>query len=117
MDPVTLIAAIGGTGVLSGAGAAGVTAVVGGRLRRAQVRQITAEAHNQIYAAYGELIETLRAELADTRTELARARVDLAEARTELSELRARVERYEKREAELSGQITRYESVQEGEET
>jgi septal ring factor EnvC (AmiA/AmiB activator) len=84
-------------------------------VRRAQVKQITAEAHRQIYTTYGELIETLRAELADTRTELARARDELAEARSELAELRARVERYEAREAELAGQLERVESVQKGE--
>jgi|GEM_PF-3505607 len=122
MDLVTLAAAIGGTGVLSTAGAAGVTAIVGRRLRRAQVKQITAEAHSQIYAAYGDLIGALRGELADTRAELARARGELAECstraaqfRAELTELRGRLEHYETREAHLTAEIARLSAVTEQE--
>ncbi|GAB3656415.1 hypothetical protein [Glycomyces tarimensis] len=114
MDAAELILAVAGSSVLSGAGASVVTAIVGRRMRKAQVGQITAEAHKQIYGAYGELLDELRAELTAARGEVSRLRSELAESRArgeqvaaEMSQMRHRLDAAEQREAALTAEVTR----------
>ncbi|MEU6858818.1 hypothetical protein AB0B28_08095 [Glycomyces sp. NPDC046736] len=114
MEPVEIALALAGSSALSGAGASFVTALVSRRLRRAQVGQITEEAHKQIYGAYGELLDELRAELAASRAEVARLRADLARADergnqldNDIAELRRRLDRAEQRETVLAAEVTR----------
>jgi len=108
----------GAIAVLSSAASGGVasivTAYVGRRLRRAQVRQITTEAHSQIYAAYGALLAELRTDLAAAREEVGRYREELRSCRErgermtgELAELRARLDSSEVREKHLTAEVRR----------
>ncbi|MFC4333853.1 hypothetical protein [Salininema proteolyticum] len=119
MDPATL-ALIGSAA--SGAGASAVTAYVGRRLRRAQVRQITEEAHTQIYEAYGHLLAELRTDLEAARGEVGRYREELATSRergdrmaAELNNLRSRLEAAELREAALAAEVRQLTDRADGE--
>lgn len=114
MDPGTIAITIAGSSALTGAGASAVTALVGRRLRRAQVRQITTEAHSQIYQAYGQLLAELRVELAAAREEVGRYRAELIECRSrgerisgELAEVRDRLDSAESRETKLAAEVRR----------
>lgn len=111
MDPAALAVL---SSAASGGVASVVTAYVGRRLRRAQVRQITTEAHSQIYAAYGALLAELRTELALSREEVGRYREELRLCRErgermtgELAELRARLDAADVREALLAAEVQR----------
>ena len=115
MDPATL-AVVGSIG--SGAGGAAITALVGRRLRRAQVRQITTEAHSQIYEAYGGILAEMRTELALSREEVGRYREELRLCRErgermtgELAELRARLDAADVREQHLAAEVQRLNAL------
>lgn len=86
----------------TGIGSAG-TYLVQGWLQRgrepALIQKITAEAHEQIYAAYGELIEQQRRDVALGREEARAARSEAQEARLRAAEAETRAAAAEARAA------------------
>lgn len=121
MGGAELVLALVGSSTAASALGAVVTGYVGYRLRAAQAQHITATAHSEIYKAYGDLLDELRAELHSLRTELeaaesrarqAEVRASAAEAelsslRGEVALLRERIALHEAREAQLLAELAR----------
>ena len=108
MDPTVITALIGLAGVA-------LTAWLGRRRNSAEVQQITATAHTEIYEAYRGLLDEIRdsAELAAEEARQARHRARRAEQRAAEAELAAEIAADQAREAirllaELRPLIARY---------
>jgi hypothetical protein len=82
-EPTVWVAIIGGISTVAGVL---ITQWQGRRQRDAQVQQITAAAHDQIYGAYADLLAGLRADAAASREEAIEARRAARAAETRAAE-------------------------------
>lgn len=107
LDGLELLSALAGSGM---AGAL-LKHWIERRREAATIEKITAEAHNQIYRAYGELLDDLRTDASSARSEAAAARKAAWAAESRASEAEAHATAAETRAAAAEARAANAEAL------